>query len=95
MSFGLALLTVTLSGYLSLSYEILWFRIYGFVSGGRAVVFGVVLGVFLFGVAAGSFAAERYCGGRAAADARDGGATGGRPGNARQRSRLSVDPIRR
>ena len=95
MSFGLALLTVTLSGYLSLSYEILWLKGFSAFIPSLAFVFGVVLGVLLFGVAAGCLAAVRYCGGRAAADARDGGATGGRPGNARQRSRLSVDPIRR
>ncbi len=41
--FILALFLVTLTGYISLSYEILWVRLYSFVSGARAWAFGAML----------------------------------------------------
>ena len=57
----LALFIVALSGFVSLSYEILWFRVYAFLTGGTAASFGVVLSAFLLGIAVGSFAARRFC----------------------------------
>ena len=52
--FVLALLLVALTGYLSLSYEILWVRLYNFTSGSRAWAFGALLGSYLIGLALGS-----------------------------------------
>lgn len=57
----LATLFVAISGFIALSYEILWFRLYSYVSGGTAHVFGVMLGAYLLGLALGSFAARRFC----------------------------------
>ena len=51
-----------LSGYLSLSYEILWYRVYAFTTGGTISVFGLFLGVYLIGIAYGAFFARRLCG---------------------------------
>jgi spermidine synthase len=59
--FVIALLVVTLSGFIALSYEILWFRVFSFVTGGTAPSFGVVLSVFLLGIALGSLWSRRFC----------------------------------
>jgi spermidine synthase len=56
-----ALIVAALSGLLSLSYEVVWFRVFSFITGGTASSFGVVLGVFLVGVALGSLAARWLC----------------------------------
>ena len=57
-----ATVCAALSGYLSLSYEILWYRVYAFATGGTISVFGLFLGVYLIGIAYGSFFARRLCG---------------------------------
>ncbi|MCO4763769.1 MAG: hypothetical protein KC502_19810 [Myxococcales bacterium] len=62
MSFRLAALVAFMGGFIALSFEILWFRVYGFVTGGTAPAFGVVLGSYLFGIAIGSVATRRVCG---------------------------------
>lgn len=59
--FSAALLLVGLSGYISLSYEILWTRAYSFVSGGWAVSFPFLLGFFLGGIAVGSLISRFFC----------------------------------
>lgn len=56
-----ALVLSFLSGYIALSYEILWYRAYSFMSGGVAPSFGLMLGMYLLGIAAGSTAAGRLC----------------------------------
>lgn len=61
MSLWIPLAVVVASGFVSLSYEIVWFRAYAFVTGGTAPSFGVVLGVFLAGIALGSAASGRFC----------------------------------
>lgn len=61
MSFRLAALVAFIGGFIALSFEILWFRVYGFVSGGTAPAFGVVLGGYLLGIALGSIATRRWC----------------------------------
>lgn len=61
MHLQLALLVAALAGFLALSYEILWFRIYGFLTGGAPSSFGVVLGVYLLGIALGSLLVRRWC----------------------------------
>lgn len=59
VSFPLAMLLSAIVGYASLSLEIIWFRIIGFMTAGPSHVFGLLLGVFLGGVAAGSLKVER------------------------------------
>jgi spermidine synthase len=61
MRLGFACLLATLSGFVALSYEILWVRMYSFLSWGRAQSFGLVLGAYLAGLAVGAFLARRYC----------------------------------
>jgi spermidine synthase len=60
MSFIAAASVVAISGFLSLSYEILWYRAFSFTSGGAPWVFGRVLGVFLVGLALGAFISRRF-----------------------------------
>ena len=59
MPFALALLLSSVVGYASLSLEILWFRVIGFITAGKPQVFGLTLAVFLAGVASGSLRAKR------------------------------------
>lgn len=61
MGIGLALLVSGLVGFLALSYEILWFRVYGFLTGGTSSSFGIVLGSYLLGIAFGSLGARFAC----------------------------------
>jgi predicted membrane-bound spermidine synthase len=50
-----------LSGYVALSYEILWYRALSFMSGGDARTFALLLGAYLVGLAGGSLIARRAC----------------------------------
>ena len=54
MSFPLALLVSGFSGFIALSYEIIWFRAYSFVSQSSPQAFGLLLGAYLLGLAVGS-----------------------------------------
>jgi len=53
-----AILIAGLSGFVALSYEILWYRTFSLSTGGTAPVFAFVLGSYLYGLAAGSFVAR-------------------------------------
>ena len=53
------LVIATLSGFVSLSYEILWFRVFSFADKGRPGVFGILLGAYLLGLACGAMASQR------------------------------------
>ena len=53
---GRAALLAALTGFLSLSFEMLWFRSYAFLSGGSARDFAHLLGFFLLGIAFGGLA---------------------------------------
>lgn len=64
MSYTIALLVSFLAGVISLSYEILWFRVYSFASGSSPTTFGLLLGFYLLGLAFGSYASIRLCDGR-------------------------------
>jgi spermidine synthase len=66
MNFVLALAAVGVSGFISLSYEIVWFRAYSFASGTLPVVFGLLLFFYLLGLAAGSFVSRDFCRDRSA-----------------------------
>lgn len=56
-----ALAIAFLSGFIALSYEILWYRAFSFMSGGAADTFGLLLGAYLAGLAAGALAVRRLC----------------------------------
>ncbi len=66
MTLGLALAVVAITGFISLSYEILWFRAISFGTGGSPAVFGLLLGFYLGGLAIGSFGSGIFCRNRAA-----------------------------
>jgi spermidine synthase/MFS family permease len=53
--------SLMLVGYISLSQEILWYRLLGYLTGGRPQVFGMLLAAFLVGVAFGSLRAKKVC----------------------------------
>ena len=48
-------------GFISLGYEIVWYRLCSFVSGGAAWSFASLLGFYLAGIAYGSLAVRAYC----------------------------------
>lgn len=61
MTLLIAIVVSALAGFISLSYEILWFRAFSFATGGKADTFGVLLGAFLLGLAFGArFAEQRF-----------------------------------
>jgi spermidine synthase len=60
MKFPLAAFVAGASGFIALSYEILWYRLYAFVSWGAPRAFGVLLGAYLLGIAIGSFRVRTY-----------------------------------
>lgn len=57
--FRTALLWSALSGFLALSWEIIWSRVFNFASASKAPVFGYMLGSYLFGLALGSLLSPR------------------------------------
>ena len=61
MIFFLALAAAALGGFISLSYEILWYRAISIASGATAAAFGLLLGFYLLGVAAGAWIAGMRC----------------------------------
>ena len=61
---ALAALCSAAVGFVSLSWEILWYRIYSFATGGTISVFGLFLGIYLAGMAVGALVARHACGSR-------------------------------
>jgi spermidine synthase len=61
MPFGFALLAAALSGFVALSYEILWYRVFSFTSGGAAATFPLLLAAYLVGIAEGAWVARALC----------------------------------
>jgi len=59
--FPLTLVVAAMAGFIALSYEILWYRAFSFVSWSHPTVFGLLLGGYLFGVAIGSSLSRRFC----------------------------------
>jgi predicted membrane-bound spermidine synthase len=55
------MLLVTVSGFISLSYELLWYRVYSFSVAGAAYAFALLLWAYLTGIAVGSHLARGYC----------------------------------
>jgi spermidine synthase len=56
-----AALIVALGAFVSLSYEILWYRLLVFASGDAASTFGLLLAFYLFGLAVGALAVGALC----------------------------------
>jgi spermidine synthase len=61
MKLRLAAFVAGASGFIALSYEILWYRLYSFVSAGAPRAFGILLAAYLLGIALGSFRASIFC----------------------------------
>ena len=61
MRFRLALLIAGLSGFIALSYELVWYRVLSVMTRGVASSFGLLLGAYLFGLALGSRASAMFC----------------------------------
>ena len=53
---------VALTGFIALAYEIIWYRLFSFYSGSKAMVFACLLGAYLFGVAIGGLVAHDLAG---------------------------------
>jgi predicted membrane-bound spermidine synthase len=60
----LAILISALAGFVSLGFEIVWYRVFSLASADRAPAFALLLSTFLAGIAAGSFISERATEGR-------------------------------
>jgi spermidine synthase len=61
LPYSLALLALLAVGYISLSQEILWYRLLGYMTGNHPQVFGILLAAFLAGIAAGSLRSKQIC----------------------------------
>lgn len=59
--FPWALVAVGICGFISLSYEIVWYRIYSFASGSNAKAFALLLAAYLEGIAFGSLLSRPLC----------------------------------
>src|ERR1700686_1131638 len=56
----MAMLIAGLAGFLSLGFEIAWFRVFSMGSADRAPAFALLLSTFLAGIAAGSYLSEKF-----------------------------------
>ena len=61
IGFGPALLTAGIAGFVSLGYEIVWYRLFSFTTAGQAKSFAFLLGAYLLGIGVGSQGAQRIC----------------------------------
>lgn len=61
MRLPLSIIVAALSGFIALSYEIVWVRVYGFMTEGTPESFGYLLGAYLAGLALGAFVARSLC----------------------------------
>lgn len=61
LAFALALVAAGIAGFISLGYEIVWYRLFSFTTAGVAKSFAYLLGAYLAGIAAGSMASNRIC----------------------------------
>jgi spermidine synthase len=59
--FWIGLLLAGIIGFIALAYEIIWYRLYSFVTGGKAQTFGMLLAFYLLGIAYGSLAVRDAC----------------------------------
>ncbi len=61
MKRNLMLVVAWASGFIALSYEILWYRVFAFASRGRPSAFGLLLAFYLVGVAVGAAVTKPLC----------------------------------
>src|SRR5262249_34959832 len=61
MPFTVAVVLAGVAGFLSLCYEIVWYRIYSFATGANPKWFALVLRAFLSGIAFGSLFTRGLC----------------------------------
>jgi len=61
LAFPVAILLAALCGFISLSYEIVWYRAYSFVTATRASSFALLLAAYLEGIAMGSLVSKAIC----------------------------------
>src|SRR5579885_1072991 len=61
LGFNAAMLLAGVAGFISLCYEIVWYRLYSFATGSNPKSFAFVLGAFLAGIAFGSLLSRRLC----------------------------------
>lgn len=66
--FAWALGCAALVGFASLAWQILWYRVYAFATGGTLPMFGVYLGIYLAGIAVGALSVRNDCAGRSGED---------------------------
>lgn len=57
----IAIVASAFSGFVALSYEIVWYRVLSVMTRGTAATFGLLLAAYLFGIAFGSWGAGRAC----------------------------------
>jgi predicted membrane-bound spermidine synthase len=49
------------TGFIALAYEILWYRVFSFVNSSSPLTFGLLLGMYLAGLAVGALVARAFC----------------------------------
>jgi spermidine synthase len=59
--FWIGVVLAGVTGFIALAYEIIWYRIYSFTSGGKASAFALLLAFYLIGIAIGSLAVQNAC----------------------------------
>jgi spermidine synthase len=59
--FWVGVLLAGITGFIALAYEIIWYRVYSFTTGGRASAFALLLAFYLVGIAIGSIAVQNAC----------------------------------
>jgi spermidine synthase len=61
ISFPAAIIIAGVAGFISLGYEIVWYRLFSFTTGGLVKSFAFLLGAYLAGIAGGSLITNRVC----------------------------------
>jgi spermidine synthase len=61
IGFALAIVVAGVAGFISLGYEIVWYRLFSFTTGGAAKSFAFLLGAYLAGIGFGSLECNRIC----------------------------------
>ena len=59
--FWIGMLLAGATGFIALSYEVVWYRLYSFASGSKATIFAQLLAFYLFGIAYGSLKVRDAC----------------------------------
>ena len=61
ISFPAAVVIAGVAGFISLGYEIVWYRLFSYTTGGVAKSFAFLLGAYLAGIAGGALVTNRVC----------------------------------